>query len=390
MLQQSFLKVPGAAGALVLTDAVSNNNTPTDPADDQRGRVGLDGSEKVTVAVGPMTDGDGFVSFPFASGNDEAYALVLLPEGRIALAGRTLGSSNYAAGIAVVNPDGSLATSFSNDGIATSPSVSQFNAVTFAGNALFAVGEASQGNYLDIAIAKFDLSGNPASGFGTNGVVVIPVTVGNGHDGANAVAVQADGSIVVGGYSTAADRLTETTLVRVSANGLLDSSFGNQGKVVLSLGPTHDHVKSIDLLSNGSMIVGSMDYNNDSKLVLLKVTQTGALDTSFGSAGKLVTSIYPGSARDSVALQGDKIIVSGGSSGGSSSNFRIARFNADGAVDTSFGTAGVVNFNDESTVASGGVAVQPDGKIVVVGNTRTYRAELNDPVSYTHLRAHET
>ncbi|MFZ9508418.1 MAG: hypothetical protein ACO29W_15540 [Burkholderiaceae bacterium] len=379
LLDRPFLKVPGTTAQPAQTDARSDSGTPGNPSDDSSGRIALDGTEKVTVAVGPITAGDGFVGLPIGTANDEAYALALLPDGKIAVAGRSMGTPSYAGAIALLNPDGSLAQSFSADGVVLSSAV-QFNAIAVTGNAIVAVGEKIQGNYNDITVAKFDLAGNPFTGFGANGVAVIPVTVGDGHDTAKAVAIQADGSIVVAGQSNATGRLTETTLLRLTPNGTPDASFGNQGKVVVSLGVTHEGANSINLLSDGSMIVGGPDYNNDRKTTLLKFGSNGVLDSSFGVSGKVVTPVYDAGssfvAEGAVALQGDKILVSGTDSDGNSQKFQIARFNANGSPDTSFGVNGVVVFNGMED-AGNAIAVQPDGKIVVAGGTLTYRAALN-------------
>src|SRR6266508_3157227 len=100
----------------------------------------------------------------------------------------------------------------------------------------------------------------------------------------------------------------------------------------------------------------------------------GDLDTSFGTGGKVTTSF--GSRYDEIdglALQPDGKIVAGGyvATSSTDTDFGLARYKPDGSLDTSFGTGGKVTTAIGSNSAGRGLALQPDGKIVVSGNTYT-------------------
>src|SRR5205823_5199649 len=103
----------------------------------------------------------------------------------------------------------------------------------------------------------------------------------------------------------------------------------------------------------------------------------GSLDTTFGSGGTVTTNFGPGATyddADGVAIQSDgKIVVAGTCNRGGSDNvFAVARYNADGSLDSTFGSGGTVTTDfglggsDDSAYA---VALQPDGKIVAAGAT---------------------
>ncbi|MFN9880044.1 MAG: calcium-binding protein, partial [Planctomycetota bacterium] len=103
---------------------------------------------------------------------------------------------------------------------------------------------------------------------------------------------------------------------------------------------------------------------------LVRYNANGSLDTSFGTGGKVTTPV--GTSWDegrSVTVQPDgKIVVAGLARIGSTDDFALVRFNADGSLDTSFGTGGMVTTAiGTSAVSAFGLTIQPDGKIVVAG-----------------------
>jgi uncharacterized delta-60 repeat protein len=145
-----------------------------------------------------------------------------------------------------------------------------------------------------------------------------------------------------------------------AAAGSLDSTFDGDGRVTLDLGSAQEGAVDVAVQPDGKIVVLGTTGTSG---VLARYNSTGALDTAFDSDGVLVfSSIYP----SALALQPDgKIIVAGFAGGG----WAVARFEDDGAVDSTFETTGWIpeNYFDPSDIA--GVALQSDGKIVVVGST---------------------
>jgi len=179
-----------------------------------------------------------------------------------------------------------------------------------------------------------------------------------GSDYGFSVALQPDGKIVVAGYAGG-----DFALARYNSDGALDTSFGSGGKVTTDFGGSyHPDGFSVALQPDGKIVVAGYAGGD---FALARYNSDGALDTSFGSGGKVTTDFGGSDAGYSVALQPDGKIVVAGYAG---LDFALARYNSDGALDTSFGTGGKV-----TTDFSGGrdvgysVALQPDGKIVVAG-----------------------
>ena len=160
--------------------------------------------------------------------------------------------------------------------------------------------------------------------------------------------------------------------------GDLDPSFGRGGKVLTDFGRL-EAVEDLVVQRDGKIVaVGSSTDPTTfrSQFVLVRYRRGGSLDTSFGVGGSVTTEFEErasGSA-NAVALQGDGKIVAAGSTGGGPTGFDIAvaRYNPDGRLDPSFGSGGrvVTDFNLTNEAALG-VAVQTDGKLVVVGSSRS-------------------
>ena len=227
----------------------------------------------------------------------------------------------------------------------------------------------------DFAVARYNADGSPDADFGTGGKVT--TAIGSGGDAGYALAVQPDGMLVVaGGYDNPINNVSNTdfAIVRYDVDGTLDTGFGTGGKVTTAIGSgtATDIAWDIALQPDGKIVIAG---ESGGDFTLARYTAAGALDTSFSSDGKVTTDL--GSATETIyaiALQTDGKIVAAGGFGG---NFALARYTADGALDTTFGTGGKV------TTDMGGVSdrardmvLQPDGKIVVAGLSQSARSGL--------------
>ena len=159
--------------------------------------------------------------------------------------------------------------------------------------------------------------------------------------------------------------------IDLDANGTLDTSFNGTGKVITDLGG-NDGAAGVALQRDGKIVVaGNAGY----VFAMVRYGTDGNLDTTFNGTGKELFYVPSwGNAYPSgVALQADgKIVVSGGGAVGSEYHFALLRCNPDGSLDTSFNGTGttITNFGGTSEFGNG-VVIQDDGKIVVVGNGGT-------------------
>ena len=211
--------------------------------------------------------------------------------------------------------------------------------------------------------------GAPDATFGSGfGAVITPI--GSGTDVAYSLALQPDGMIVVAGTcSNGTDY--DFCLARYLPNGTLDTNFNGIGKVITAIGNGNDGAYSVALQPDGKIVVSGSCLNGTTyDFCLARYLANGALDLSFNGTGTVMTAIGSGTdAAYSVALQPDgKIVVAGRCSNGTNTDFCLARYLANGALDVSLNSTGTVI----TTIGSGGdvargVALQPDGKIVVAG-----------------------
>jgi uncharacterized delta-60 repeat protein len=218
--------------------------------------------------------------------------------------------------------------------------------------------------------------------FGTGGYAITQAPApknGIPGDRATAVQIQTDGKILAAGYARAATGFWDLELIRLTAGGALDPSFGSGGRVLLK-GPAGDMALQPDgkIVVVGSVTITTGKGRNtvqQNDVVVMRLLANGALDTSFGQGGKVLTGISTaGDMNDSavaVALQLDgKIVVGGSTQGGTASGVDslLLRYNANGTLDTTFGQGGkVVTAWSAGEDRLGDVAIQPDGRIVVAG-----------------------
>ena len=152
------------------------------------------------------------------------------------------------------------------------------------------------------------------------------------------------------------------------APGTLDPSFRPGGKVITSFGASA-RAKSVAIAPDGKIVLaGYVDEGGRRKFALARYNVDGSLDASFGASGKLVTAIGTADSEFAcVVVQPDgKIVAAGSYFPDANLSCALARFNGDGTPDTQFGVAGIALLDYAPGVAPicAAVAIQRDGKIV--------------------------
>jgi uncharacterized delta-60 repeat protein len=351
--------------------------------------------------------------------NTGANAAALQSDGKIVVAGSIPASQNQQQpGLLRYNTNGTLDPNFGSGG-----------EVMIAGNnagPAFAVAIQTDGKILAAApdnlrltVFRFNTNGSPDNTFGSNGVVAIEAAGFFFPPTSGGMAVQSDGKILVA---------TGRVVARLLPNGQLDSTFGSNGAAPTVGG------ESIGLLPNGEILIGdgsvaslyrangSLDtkfgvhgqtpgfssngaggfvvstdpVTNVTKVItagslitspsltfaqsifgflLVRYNSDGTVDNTFANHGGVATP-FPGNVfaqAFSVALQTNGDIVAVGQTALSDtgpSDFGLARYAANGKIDTTFGNGGFVITPFGSSVAfADTVLIQPDGKIIAVGNS---------------------
>ena len=215
----------------------------------------------------------------------------------------------------------------------------------------------------DFALVRYNVDGSLDNSFGTSGKVT--TDFGGSLDGAYDLAIQADGKIIAAGRNYDSTGSGGLAMARYNADGTLDTDFGTGGIVTTNLG-TNDFAIAIALQTDGKIIVGSTSYLG---FALARYTAGGTLDTTFGTGGRVTTTIYAIVGYDSlsdIAIQDDGKIVAVGKAN-PTYDFALVRYNTDGSLDTEFGVAGKVTTDFGGLDTGAAVAIQSDGKIVAAG-----------------------
>jgi uncharacterized delta-60 repeat protein len=332
--------------------------------------VALGGPAVALAAPGDLdpsfgTGGTVITSF---GGTDVASAVVIQPDGKLVVAGRTNIAGNTVFALARYNPNGSLDPAFGTGGLVTTEfgSTDQAFAVALQGDGKI-VTAGRRGS--DVIVARYNANGSVDSSFGsTTGRVI---TNFGATEQALALVLQPDGRIVVAGRTNkpAPNGNFDFALARYEAAGTLDLTFGTGGLVTTDFGGSVDRAFAMALQPDGKLVVVG---DSDANFALARYHSNGSLDPSFGTDGKVITSFGGTDQASAVILQPDgKIVVAGQTDTGISTDFALARYMPDGSLDGGFGSGGRIttNFTGNSDDVGAAVVLQSDGKIVVGGTS---------------------
>ena len=307
---------------------------------------------------------DGMLTTAIGTGDDGGRSVTLQADGKILVAGtRTIGySMDSYSDFALVryNPDGSLDTRFSGDGMLTTAIGNQVydygESVTVQADGKILVAGSSNG---DFALARYNTDGSLDTGFSGDGWLTTDFGWGSSGHGYS-VAVQTDGKILVAGSSYNGSNI-DFALVRYNTDGSLDTSFSGDGMLTTAIG-NYNHGQSVTLQADGKILVaGTSNNGSNADFALVRYNTDGSLDTSFSDDGKVTTASGTG---ESVTVQADgKILVAGRSANGSNSDFALVRYNTDGSLDSSFDSVNTNSLGGVSRYTENGAAVILDGNV---------------------------
>jgi uncharacterized delta-60 repeat protein len=314
----------------------------------------------------------GKVTTDFA--DDFGADVAVQDDGKVVVAGSaSTGATGGDFALARYNPNGTLDSTFSGDGkvttaIGAGTNYEAVRAVAIgADGKIVVVGVAYNGTNNDFAVARYNPSGSLDTSFGGDGIVL--TSLGSGSEDARAVALQGTKIVVVGASEQGATG-NDFAVVRYSANGDLDSTFSEDGKTTTDLSGSSDIGYSVALQPGGKIVVAGRSVTPSYDFSVARYNPNGSLDSTFSEDGKTTTDFF-GSQDEAigVALQEDgRIVAAGWAYNGTSFDFALARYNADGSLDGEFDEDGKTNtdFLGNLEIAYD-VAIQDDGRIVAAG-----------------------
>ncbi|MCA9591450.1 MAG: hypothetical protein KC657_39415, partial [Myxococcales bacterium] len=220
--------------------------------------------------------------------------------------------------------------------------------------------------------------------FGNGGMVVLAYP--NETANAKAVVVQPDGRIVVGGEKTSTAE--GFALVRLLANGTLDTTFGTGGLVETKVGNTSHVLRALALQPDGKILAAGYTrfVGQNFDFAVLRYASDGTLDPTFGTAGIVLTDFTTRTDQAmAMALMADgRILVAGQtlSDDLTVAEMAFARYNPDGSLDTTFGSGGRATVDVRGTPDQArGIVPLPGGKILAAGTSRDPAVSRTDMVA---------
>jgi uncharacterized delta-60 repeat protein len=321
----------------------------------------------------------GIVLVDFVGARDEAFAIVVQPDDKIVvagLAGRPNGNDDF--GLVRLNPNGSRDTSFGWNGLVMTDFFGQRDQAL--GLVLLPDGKLVAGGYstrdstgLDFALARYNPNGSLDHTFGIGGRAIADYW--GRADAMFKLALQPDGKLVGAGIATRPDGTHDFAVARFNANGSPDPTFGWHGRVATDFFGGDDVGLSLLIQPDGKVVVGGLATDPASDTILMALARynaNGSLDTSFGDNGRAVASFF-GIYDQALWLMrqpDDKIIALGHAKHPARDfDYALARFTPDGQLDPTFGDGGKVTkdfFNGPDGLHAG--VLLPTGMIIVAGD----------------------
>jgi uncharacterized delta-60 repeat protein len=334
-------------------------------------------------ALDPTFGANGIVTADFGGDSDSGRSVLIQPDGKIVMLGTAQGQTPV---LMRFNSNGSVDDTFGVDG---KLAVNFQDEVALQLDGKLIVGDTSGGS---LAVARYLSNGAGLdTTFGTNGVAKIPSNPGDFIYLCSDLAVQPDHKIVLVGTQESQGHTTNIIVARFTSEGAPDTTFAGNGLNFLDKyafpNSAYFRGEAVAIQPDGKIVLSANMFDNDTldeQIGLARLKPDGSLDTSaFGTNGKGTVAITLrkfNNSRGGLALQADgKIVVLGNISNyGSNPNddLVLARFNTDGSLDPAFGENGIVVTDFGKEENGNDIAVQPDGKILVVG--KTFDAEVSD------------
>ena len=328
---------------------------------------------------------DGKVTTNFTGGHDPASSIAIQDDGKVV----AVGTANYRGtdakfALARYESTGILDPTFGGNGKVltnfTGAWDGAFSVAIQSDGRIVVVGEAGGSGPVEtagarFALARYDTEGALDATFGGDGKVT--TNLSSGADFGFGVAIQAeDGKIVVTGRAGGSGG--RIALVRYNANGSLDATFGDNGKVTTNLTRRDDRADDLAIQADGRIVVaGTANYfSNGARFALVRYDPDGSRDKTFSADGIVTTDVTPtfdGAFGVAIQPTDGKILAAGQAGGGDAGRIGLVRYETNGALDDTFGGDGKVTTNFTAALDyADDVAIQPDGRIIAAGAIRFF------------------
>jgi uncharacterized delta-60 repeat protein len=323
--------------------------------------------------------GDGGKSVVDFGGDDVTEVVLADASGDIYLAGYSDASGSDQFALAKLDASGHLVSGFGDGGKrlldfgGTSSAV--FAATLDASGKLYIAGTSNaQGTY-DFTVAKLDANGELDAGFGDGGLAF--VAVGASTDDVNGIAIDSNGDIIVAGTMLIDGFSGDIAAIKLDASGQLVAGFGNGGKVTRDTGE-YEFGFALALDAAGSIVVAgqSGDHVFQGHVAIVKWTAAGEPDATFGEGGALIVDVDPlgdgnvDAAYDLAFDEAGYLYVAGSSDAAGDDDFVAIRLDPAGAPDPSFGSNGIATIDFGGDDVPRGLVRGASGELYLAGTSR--------------------
>lgn len=294
---------------------------------------------------------------------------------KILVSGRNTDNNNQIS-VFRYDKDGIIDTSFGNFGVSNSFDNFYECSIDIQNDLKIVLAGSCFNNGSDFGISRLNSDGSIDQSFGNLGKINYNIggNLLNTDDRVCSVKVLLDDKIVISGYSFATSNTIDFAMVKLNTDGTLDTSFGNEGIVVDDYGGS-EYFVCLNSDSNNNLYVGGISgFNSSSGVAIGKYNANGVLDATFGNQGKVITNSTEGtnfSISDFSISDDGKITCVGYDYNQSTqlSDMLLLKYSNSGILDVSFDSDGVYikDFNNLSDGLST-LKLKTDGKILCGGS----------------------
>lgn len=309
-----------------------------------------------------------------APNQHEAAALAIDSRGGILIAGRAAAAPDRWDMLLVrMRPDGSLDETFGDRGVIIADffgmpddgaraMVVQQDAIVLAG---------TSGDGVAVLRVGRGIGTRPEDpGVGGGDVVFAPLAA---SARGRAIALQPDGRIVVAGEAQTDAGGLDIAVMRFGPDSAIDRSFGSAGVALFGFPDSDDGAVAVRVLDDGTIVVGGeseQTANGDRDLLIIRLTADGRRETRFQGQGVVLgRGFFGGRAPAVVTVDVDGSVIAAAPL--TATRVQMVRFRNDGGLDTRFGADGYVEMGSTFDVEPRALAVQPDGKVVLAATVRS-------------------
>lgn len=336
-----------------------------------------------TLDLNFATDG----KYIYDKDNIDLYQDVKIqPDGKIVAIGTTY-TPSYTSSIQVTRlmPDGTLDPSFADNGqysFTLNIETGAYKCVIKNDGKILIGGYTTNYTTYWSLMLQLNEDGTPDPAFGNNGVVLH--TMGTYENFIYALALQDDGSILTAGYTQNSEYKNVPTVLKFSETGILDTSFGTNGAATVPVTEVDNDFSAISIQSDGKIVAAGHISNgvNWFSLLVARFDQNGVLDPAYGTDG--IVNMNLGNVDDEfydmVMLDNDEVILTGFVVSQPDYNFKLLLMKLDnyGYLSLGFGFGGYSIWGEVPYTFGDVMALQPDGKILVAGSTGELAPGNND------------